>query len=249
MKKKNKIEKMTLTQWILDFSKSPNYLAGKSVGWKHRKVDQKLIDTVGGMENLKKQANELEKNISLRGKIRIGWKAVRTDIEKIEFSIDIIPLLCKIEGIEDPREHQLQLIKQITDRKQEVIDISWIQPYYDKLLTGLKKGNKMPETEDSLRFQCLNAIVRQNEPIWEIRFLKKLLELADENCEFLHWGDMDYGGISIFQFIQKTLFPQLRPYKMDRQSFYCAVEKGAGIPLEESSRKNWRTRMPDCLKI
>lgn len=71
----------------------------------------------------------------------------------------------------------------------------------------------------------------------EVRFLKKIPELADADCEFLHWGDMDYGGISIFQFIKKNVFPELKPYKMDRTAFEGALKDGAGIVLEHETRK------------
>lgn len=372
---KGSIKRCTLSQWILGFSDTANYRAGKIGGWKHPEVDTELLESVGGLEILKNQARELEENPALKGKIEIGWIEVKTDIKKIEFSMDIIPVLCEMENIEDPRRKQLRLIEKISKWKQEVSDISWIQPYYDDLLAGLKKGNKMPETEDTLRFHCLNAIVRQEEPIWEnafsarifsnskvfkkqgyrekmikilekyspyyddameeddiygdellamhgiysyaqtlelkgplqyridegtvidtkenkygvvlntqtlthseplvvpkckkimtienkanyeqmlyqdeilyiychgyftpkeIRFLKRLSEVVDEECEFLHWGDMDYGGISIFQFIRKNVFSKLRPYKMDREAFNQAITMGAGISLKESTRK------------
>lgn len=379
-KSKGKEKRITLSQWIRSFGDTANYKAGKLVGWKHREVNTKLLEEVGGIEILREQARELEENINLKGKIKIGWSVVRTDIKKIEFSMEIIPLLCKIEGVEDPRERQLRLIEQVRYWKQEVIGESWIQPYYDKLLMGLEKGNKVPEAEDSLRFQCLNAIVRQKDPIWErvfsarvfrdskyfkregykekmiailkvyspyyedameeraldkgevdgdellamheihsyaqtlewkgplqyqmdtgvvidtkdntygvvlntqtlihaepfalpdckkimtienkanyedmdyeddvlyifchgyftpkeVRFLKRLLEVVNEECEFLHWGDMDYGGISIFQFIKKNIFPKLHPYKMDRETFFHAIAMNAGIPLEASIRE------------
>lgn len=374
-KKKENAKRITLSQWILHFADTATYRAGEISGWKHPKVDTTLLAGVGGIEILRNQARELEKNTDLKGKIRIGWKAVGTDIEKIEFSMDSIPILCKMEGIEDPRKRQLRLIEQVKIWKQEVTGILWIQPYYDTLLKRLEKGNKVPEAEDSLRFQCLNAIVKQEEPIWErvfsarifsdskvfkkqgyrdkmlgilrqyspysedmmeedeingdellamheiysyaqtlewkgplqyqidkdvivdtrenkygvvlntqtlihsepfallnckkimtienkanyedmnyeneilyifchgyftpkeVRFLKRLSEIVDDKCEFLHWGDMDYGGIRIFQFIKKNVFPKLRPYKMDRESFYHAIAMGAGIPLQELTRE------------
>mgnify|MGYP000665272989 CR=1 FL=1 len=68
-------------------------------------------------------------------------------------------------------------------------------------------------------------------------FKVKIPELADADCEFLHWGDMDYGGISIFQFIKKNVFPELKPYKMDRTAFEGALKDGAGIVLEHETRK------------
>lgn len=374
-KEKEDAKRITLNQWILHFADTATYRAGEISGWKHPKVDTKLLAGVGGIEILRNQARKLEENVDLKGKIKIGWKAVRTDIEKIEFSMDSIPVLCKMEGVEDPRNRQLRLIKQVKGWKQEVAGISWIEPYYDALLQKLEKGNKVPEAEDSLRFQCLNAIVKQEEPIWErvfsarifhdskffknqgyrdkmlvilrqyspysedmmeederngdellamheiysyaqtlewkgplqyqidkgvvvdtskntygvvlntqtlihaepfalpnckkimtienkanyedmnykdeilyifchgyftpkeVRFLKRLSEIVDDKCEFLHWGDMDYGGISIFQFIKKNVFPKLHPYKMDRDSFYQAIAMDGGIRLQESTRE------------
>lgn len=68
-------------------------------------------------------------------------------------------------------------------------------------------------------------------------FLKRLTEVAEEGIQYFHWGDMDLGGIRIFQFNKKNIFPKLQPYKMDRKTFLEAVEKGAGIPLEEKKRE------------
>ena len=70
-----------------------------------------------------------------------------------------------------------------------------------------------------------------------MRFLKQLCAVAPENCEFYHWGDMDFGGISIFQFIRKKVFPELKPYRMGEKDFKEALEKGAGIPLKASTRE------------
>lgn len=374
-KEKENAKRITLNQWIIHFADTATYRSGEISGWKHPKVDTKLLAGVGGIEILRNQARKLEEHVDLKGKIKIGWKAVRTDIEKIEFSMDSIPVLCKMEGVEDPRNRQMRLIKQVKGWKQEVAGISWIEPYYDALLQKLEKGNKVPEAEDSLRFQCLNAIVKQEEPIWErvfsarifhdskffknqgyrdkmlvilrqyspysedmmeederngdellamheiysyaqtlewkgplqyqidkgvvvdtskntygvvlntqtlihaepfalpnckkimtienkanyedmnykdeilyifchgyftpkeVRFLKRLSEIVDDKCEFLHWGDMDYGGISIFQFIKKNVFSKLHPYKMDRDSFYQAIAMDGGIRLQESTRE------------
>ena len=61
--------------------------------------------------------------------------------------------------------------------------------------------------------------------------------LAAENVEFLHWGDMDYGGIRIFLFNKDKIFPRLKPYKMDRECFVAAVTSNAGRTLEAEKRK------------
>jgi len=30
-----------------------------------------------------------------------------------------------------------------------------------------------------------------------------------------HWGDIDLGGIRIFEYLKRHFFPQLRPFRMD----------------------------------
>lgn len=71
----------------------------------------------------------------------------------------------------------------------------------------------------------------------ERRFLKHLAEIAEDGTDFLHWGDMDYGGIRIFLFNQKKLFPGLRPWRMDRAAYKAAVGMGAGCKLEPGKRE------------
>lgn len=71
----------------------------------------------------------------------------------------------------------------------------------------------------------------------ERAFLKGLSDVAKEDVEYLHWGDMDLGGIRIFQFNRQNLFPQLKPYRMDKKIFAQALKSGAGIPLEDKKRK------------
>ena len=90
----------------------------------------------------------------------------------------------------------------------------------------------MTYSEDTIYIFCHGFFTPK-----EVRFLKKLVELVDADCEFLHWGDMDFGGITIFLFNQAKVFPKLKPYKMDVEAFQEALKKGAGIPLEESTRK------------
>lgn len=68
-------------------------------------------------------------------------------------------------------------------------------------------------------------------------FLTRLERLADETAEFFHWSDMDYGGIRIFQFMKKNIFPGLHPLGMDRESYEKLLEEKRGIPLEEDKRR------------
>ena len=74
----------------------------------------------------------------------------------------------------------------------------------------------------------------------ELKFLGDLCSLAEEGTEFLHWGDMDLGGIRIFLYNQRKLFPELKPYRMDREAYERAVAAGAGIPLDRDKSEKLR---------
>lgn len=372
MKKKT----VTLSQWLIEQNDTETYRAGKLAGKKHPKVDQKLIDAVGGMQNFIRQAKELEQDEMLgkSGLIQFQWSNLKSDIDQIHYEIAAIPLLCRKLGVKDVREHQTELITRVEMWKNKVCECEWGENYYDALLRRLTLGKKVSEAEDESLFLCLNAVAAQQEFIWErvfsarvfhnsktfqkvykssivtilknyspyyeeemdeetllamhnihsyaqtlewkgslryelengnlldtslniygtvlnsqtmehaivkdlsrckrimtienkanyesmifaedvlyiychgyftpkeVRFLKKIPEIVDADCKFLHWGDMDYGGISIFQFIKKNIFPKLEPYQMDRTSFENALKDGAGIALEPETRKKMEVK-------
>ena len=82
----------------------------------------------------------------------------------------------------------------------------------------------------------------------ELKFLSALTEIADENIEYLHWGDMDLGGIRIFLYNQRKLFPGLKPYRMDEENYKAAVEGGAGIPLKKEKKEKLQKLDAGCLE-
>ena len=82
----------------------------------------------------------------------------------------------------------------------------------------------------------------------ELKFLSALTEIADENTEYLHWGDMDLGGIRIFLYNQRKLFPGLKPYRMDEENYKAAVEGGAGIPLKKEKKEKLQKLDAGCLE-
>ncbi len=82
----------------------------------------------------------------------------------------------------------------------------------------------------------------------ELKFLGSLASLAEEGTEYLHWGDMDLGGIRIFLYNQRKLFPELRPYRMDREAYEYAVTAGAGIPIESDKKEKLRKMDAGCLE-
>lgn len=73
----------------------------------------------------------------------------------------------------------------------------------------------------------------------ERKFLSRVVALAGTDIEYFHWGDMDYGGIRIFKFLQKNLFPRLKPWKMDVTDYKMALQMGASISLETDKRERF----------
>ena len=73
----------------------------------------------------------------------------------------------------------------------------------------------------------------------ERKFLSRVVALAGTDTEYFHWGDMDYGGIRIFKFLQKNLFPKLKPWKMDVTDYKMALQMGASISLKTDKRERF----------
>ena len=52
----------------------------------------------------------------------------------------------------------------------------------------------------------------------ERQFLLRLLH-AVSDAAYYHTGDLDYGGIRIFKYIRTQIFPELKPWQMDVQTY------------------------------
>ena len=75
--------------------------------------------------------------------------------------------------------------------------------------------------------------------------LERVLSSIRTSCgtTYLHTGDLDYGGVKIFQYIKKRIFPNLQPYLMDTQTH--EQYKAYGEPIETSKlEKLQRTTEP-----
>jgi hypothetical protein len=57
---------------------------------------------------------------------------------------------------------------------------------------------------------------------------------------FIIGGDLDYGGIRIFDFNKANVFPFLEPYKMGRKDYEEAIAAGSGVPIESGKREKLR---------
>lgn len=68
-------------------------------------------------------------------------------------------------------------------------------------------------------------------------FLKKLRDiLGTEGVSYRHTGDLDYGGIRIYQYIKSKIFPELKPYMMDEETFHKYQEYAEPL-TQEALRK------------
>ena len=65
--------------------------------------------------------------------------------------------------------------------------------------------------------------------------LKKLAAYLGEQVSYGHWGDLDYGGLQIFQHLRQTCLPQLRPELMDADTYREFVSSGE--PFDDSYRR------------
>ncbi len=177
-KKTEKTEQKTLARWIIDKINKDAYRAGTLKGSKHPEVDEELINAVGGRKNLVDQARYLEYNTEAGriGKLWFDWTAVNTDIKKINCEASVIPELCKLEHMEDPRDRHLRLIRTVQNYREEVKKYDWLCHYYDDILQKLEAGKTEKDAyeEDEFRFQCINAIAKLEEPVWERVFSRRV---------------------------------------------------------------------------
>ena len=132
----------TLIQWLIEKIDTKDYRAGKLSGEKHPSITQGLLEELGGRTSLLNQAKELERDSVLggSGKIRFQWRDMNADIDKIHYSVDIMPELCRREGIEDPRARQLRYIDVLSMWKEKAKD-TWLESYYEDEILRLKKVN------------------------------------------------------------------------------------------------------------
>ena len=374
---------LPLAKWLIDKTNTKDYRIGNLSGMKHPKVDGDLLKTVGGREELVRQAKVLERIPALGGEeyLYFDWREMNTDITRIDYRVEVIPRLCELIGIMDPRERQLQAISRICKLQVDVSE-SCLCAYCDHVLEQLNKGNtkELSKAEDEEFLKCLKALADLKEPEWkrvfsskvfekknditpskvferiyqgaviealkyspqydegmsddeilaahgilsysqtlewkgaveyclinqngivseekidtsanyygtvlnaqtleharpilknsvekiivienkanyesmeynpkilyifchgyfspkEVRFLQMLMGTAPKEIQCYHWGDMDYGGIQIYIYNEKNIFPELIPWEMDVASYEEALKNGKGITLNSGKRE------------
>ena len=77
------------------------------------------------------------------------------------------------------------------------------------------------ELTNILCFICLGGFAG---PI-KRKFLAKLYQTRVESVQYYHWGDLDYGGLQIFNHL-RTCWPSLQPMLMDLETYESFLEFG-----------------------
>lgn len=73
----------------------------------------------------------------------------------------------------------------------------------------------------------------------ERKFLSKLYQiLKGQQVAYYHTGDLDYGGVCIFRYIRTRIFPELKPYQMDVETYHKYMEEwGNALGENETDTK------------
>lgn len=67
----------------------------------------------------------------------------------------------------------------------------------------------------------------------ECRFLTELYQVLKKNrVSYFHSGDLDYGGIKIFQHIRRVIFSELQPLQMDVDTYEAYQEFAEELETE-----------------
>lgn len=56
--------------------------------------------------------------------------------------------------------------------------------------------------------------------------LYQILRTSSQSVLYYHSGDLDYGGIKIFQYTRDSIFPELQPFQMDLEQYETFLSRG-----------------------
>lgn len=129
--------------------------------------------------------------LALKGSLRI-----LLDKKEIDLSVFTCGTVLNSETLKKAQPAEQQAIKKIISVENKANFIS--MPYEEGTLLLFSHGFFSP---------------------LEKEFLKKLENVLGDSVEYFHTGDLDYGGVRIFQYIRKQIFPKLQPYQMSVEQF------------------------------
>ncbi len=148
---------------------------------------------------------EYAQELSLKGKLHFCLKEENGSTQEINTECYRFGTTLNSQTLEHAEIKEVQNIQKIVIFENKANYIS--APYKDGILYLFSHGYFSPK---------------------ECRFLKQLHQVLKNqtSCEvqYFHSGDLDYGGIKIFQYIRKTIFPELEPLQMDVDTYEAYQE-------------------------
>ena len=127
------------------------------------KIQQEDFDRAG-KSDLLQEAKELEQD----GLIKIKWIEYGNDIEKITYRREKTGQFYELLGLV-PKWKRLQEEKQTLCSLMQQAETDWLRQYYQELEASLDQG-KTPADQDKygvMLFDCLNALEKQKEPLYQ----------------------------------------------------------------------------------
>lgn len=125
---------------------------------------------------------------------------------------------------------------QITDLAADyVITIENLTSYHEFL-----RANPGHRDASGRRYLAIYLGGYHNRPRREL--LRRIYRYTQDNfapgaaCDFYHWGDIDYGGFSIFVHLQKSLGIGLKPYMMDLDTLVQHEQFAKPLPRDYAAR-------------
>ena len=148
---------------------------------------------------------EYAQELSLKGKLHFCLKEENGSTQEINTECYRFGTTLNSQTLEHAEIKEVQNIQKIVIFENKANYIS--APYKDGILYLFSHGYFSPK---------------------ECSFLKQLHQVLKNqtSCEvqYFHSGDLDYGGIKIFQYIRKTIFPELEPLQMDVETYEAYQE-------------------------
>ena len=126
-------------------------------------IQQEDFDRAG-KSDLLQEAKELERD----GLIKIKWIEYGNDIEKITYRREKTGQFYELLGLV-PKWKRLQEEKQTLRFLMQQAETDWLRQYYQELETSLDQGKTLADWDKYgvMLFDCLNALEKQKEPLYQ----------------------------------------------------------------------------------
>lgn len=173
----------------------------KRYGTEEFEGDTDYLDSLGIIEN--------PQAVLMAGPLTLSIAGKSVEINKLPGGV----------GISYESVRAIQEMKLFASSVLLIENLTVYHEYLQKRVTE-KAQAKLPEVENTL------VIYTAGFPHHGLRkFLGKLAGEA-KGVPIVHWGDIDYGGILIFEHLKRNYFPSLQPVLMDAETLRYYFESG-----------------------